>query len=48
MNDDSAEVDIPFKRRQRIRRAMVTLFIDFNTDRMVAEYTLRYYLGDGK
>ena len=29
---------------QRIRRAMVTLVPQFTTDRMVKEYTQKYYL----
>jgi starch phosphorylase len=35
---------IPRKWIQRIRRAMVTLVSTFTTDRMVKEYTRRYYL----
>lgn len=42
------EVNIPRNWIQRIRRAMVTLIPQFNTDRMVADYTLKYYLKDGK
>ena len=35
---------IPRKWIQRIRRAMVTLVSRFTTDRMVKEYTRKYYL----
>ncbi len=35
---------IPRKWIQRIRRAMVTLVPQFTTDRMVKEYTEKYYL----
>ena len=35
---------IPRQWIQRIRRAMVTLVPQFTTDRMVREYTERYYL----
>jgi glycogen phosphorylase len=38
------EMNIPRKWIQRIRRAMVTLIPQFNTDRMVADYTMKYYL----
>lgn len=34
---------IPRKWIQRIRRSMVTLIPQFNTDRMVAEYVMKYY-----
>jgi starch phosphorylase len=35
---------IPRQWIQRIRRAMVTLVPQFTTDRMVKEYTRKYYL----
>jgi len=38
---------IPRKWIQRIRRAMVTLVPQFTTDRMVKEYTQKYYLVKG-
>jgi starch phosphorylase len=41
---DRDAMNIPRKWIQRIRRAMVTLIPVFNTDRMVADYTQRYYL----
>ena len=41
---DRDAMDIPRKWIQRIRRAMVTLIPVFNTDRMVADYTTKYYL----
>lgn len=40
---DRDEMNIPRKWIKRIRRAMVTLIPRFNTDRMVAEYTKKYY-----
>ena len=43
---DRDEQNIPRKWIQRIRNAMVTLIPKFNTDRMVAEYTTKYYLDD--
>ncbi len=44
---DRDAMNLPRNWIQRIRRAMVTLIPVFNTDRMVADYTLKYYL-DGK
>ncbi len=41
---DRDEHGIPRKWIQRIRRAMVTLVPQFTTDRMVKEYTEKYYL----
>jgi starch phosphorylase len=41
---DRDEMNIPRKWIQRIRRSMVTLIPQFNTDRMVAEYATKYYL----
>ena len=41
---DRDEMNIPRHWIHRIRRAMVTLIPVFNTDRMVAEYTEKYYL----
>ncbi len=38
---------MPRKWIQRIRRAMVTLVPQFTTDRMVREYTQKYYLTPG-
>ena len=38
------EQGIPRQWIQRIRRAMVTLVPQFTTDRMVKEYTRKYYL----
>jgi starch phosphorylase len=38
------EDGIPRRWIQRIRRAMVTLVPQFTTDRMVREYTNKYYL----
>jgi alpha-glucan phosphorylase-like protein len=45
---DRDEMNIPRKWIQRIRRAMVTLIPVFNTDRMVAEYTNKYYIDPNK
>jgi starch phosphorylase len=45
---DRDEVNIPRAWIHRIRRAMVTLIPQFNTDRMVADYTLKYYLKNGQ
>ncbi len=41
---DRDEQGIPRQWIQRIRRAMVTLVSQFTTDRMVKEYTRKYYL----
>jgi starch phosphorylase len=41
---DRDEHGIPRQWIQRIRRAMVTLVSQFTTDRMVKEYTRKYYL----
>ena len=41
---DRDEQGIPRQWIQRIRRAMVTLVPQFTTDRMVKEYTRKYYL----
>jgi starch phosphorylase len=41
---DRCEKGIPRAWIQRIRRAMVTLVPQFTTDRMVREYTEKYYL----
>jgi len=41
---DRDQNNIPRRWIQRIRRAMVTLIPRFNTDRMVADYTRKYYL----
>jgi starch phosphorylase len=41
---DRCEKGIPREWIQRIRRAMVTLVPQFTTDRMVREYTEKYYL----
>ena len=41
---DRDEKGIPRKWIQRIRRAMVTLVPQYTTDRMVKEYTEKYYL----
>ena len=41
---DRDETNVPRGWVQRIRRAMATLIPMFNTDRMVAEYTEKYYL----
>jgi starch phosphorylase len=43
---DRDAMNIPRKWIQRIRRAMVTLIPQFNTDRMVADYTNEYYLSE--
>ena len=40
---DRSENGIPRQWIQRIRRAMVTLVPQFTTDRMVKEYTRKYY-----
>ena len=41
---DRDEQGIPRRWLQRVRRAMVTLVPQFTTDRMVKEYTQKYYL----
>ncbi len=41
---DRDQNNIPRRWIQRIRRAMVTLIPRFNTERMVADYTRKYYL----
>jgi starch phosphorylase len=41
---DRDQQGIPRQWIQRIRRAMVTLVPQFTTDRMVKEYTRKYYL----
>jgi len=35
---------LPRKWLQRVRRAMATLVVQFSTDRMVRDYTEKYYL----
>lgn len=41
---DRDEMNIPRKWIARIRRAMSTLVMEYTTDRMVREYTAKYYL----
>ncbi len=43
---DRDEFGIPRKWIQRIRKSMETLIPVFNTDRMVSEYTKKYYMRD--
>ncbi len=45
---DRDGMNIPRRWIQRIRRAMVTLIPEYNTDRMVADYTEKYYLPDSE
>jgi starch phosphorylase len=41
---DRGKDDIPHAWLKRVRHSMATLIPVFNTDRMVAEYTRKYYL----